>query len=318
MKKINQKINEVNLIPRIVCVVLACCLWLYVMSEQNPIMERDFVANLTVRNLEQKMMVTNLPEKVSVRLRGPRASLANVKPEEVKAFVNLGHMAVGEHTVPVTAYYSSGDVVEVSPRTVSLFIDVERSKIMRVSPSIVGTLNKDYVVDEQVVSPMEVKIKGASNRIAMVEDVVAAVDVNDRTGDFSSDDIPAVAVNKDGLEMPDIKVNPEKVKVTTLMKELEAVKDVHVNPVTEGKIREPLQLDIIRSLPDKVRISGLPSVLEKIEEVNTETVNLELIRGSKTLRADLVLPVGVKASVNQVQLNVEVENTAENGQESGN
>lgn len=317
MKTIYKKMNEVNFIPRLLCLILACCLWLYVMSEQNPIMERNFVANLSARNLEQHMMVTNIPEKVSVRLRGPRTSLANVKQDEVKAFVNLGHMAVGEHTVPVTAYYSGGDVVEVSPGTVSIFIDVERSKIMRVKPAVVGTLDKDVVVDEQVANPKEVKIKGASNRIAMVANVVAAVDVNERTGDFSSE-VPAVAVNKDGLEMPDIKINPEKVKVTTLMKQLEAVKEVHVNPVTEGKIREPLQLDIIRSLPDKVRISGLPSVLEKIDEVDTEPVNLEIITGSKTLRADLVLPVGVKASINQVQLNVEVENTAEEGQESGN
>ena len=32
-----------NLIPRIVTLFVACGLWLYVMSEQNPVIERDFV-----------------------------------------------------------------------------------------------------------------------------------------------------------------------------------------------------------------------------------------------------------------------------------
>ena len=30
-----------NLIPRIVTLIVACGLWLYVMSEQNPVIERD-------------------------------------------------------------------------------------------------------------------------------------------------------------------------------------------------------------------------------------------------------------------------------------
>lgn len=164
-------------IARIACVVLACCLWLYVMSEQNPIMERDFIVGLSQRNLTEGMLVFNMPEKVSVRVRGPRTTLANLAPDSIAAQVNLNKLTVGTHTVVVSASFAKGEVVEVSPRTVSLFIDVSKEKIV---PAVVKTLGKpatDVAVAKQVLIPSEVKIRGAATRLDVVDKIVVPVDV---------------------------------------------------------------------------------------------------------------------------------------------
>ena len=172
-------------IARIACVVLACCLWQYVMSEQNPIMERDFIVGLSQRNLTEGMLVLN-------------------------------KLTVGTHTVVVSASFAKGEVVEVSPRTVSLFIDVSKEKIV---PAVVKTLGKpatDVAVAKQVLIPSEVKIRGAATRLDVVDKIVVPVDVGGRSEDFATAS-KALVVGKDGLDMQDITVEPSQITVRTTM-----------------------------------------------------------------------------------------------------
>ena len=37
--------NRDKWFARFMCVLIACCLWLYVMSEQNPIVEKEFACS---------------------------------------------------------------------------------------------------------------------------------------------------------------------------------------------------------------------------------------------------------------------------------
>ena len=41
--------NRDKWFARFMCVLIACCLWLYVMSEQNPIVEKEFAVPLVSR-----------------------------------------------------------------------------------------------------------------------------------------------------------------------------------------------------------------------------------------------------------------------------
>ena len=45
--------NRDKWFARFMCVLIACCLWLYVMSEQNPIVEKEFAVPLASRNLTE-------------------------------------------------------------------------------------------------------------------------------------------------------------------------------------------------------------------------------------------------------------------------
>lgn len=56
-----------NLIPRIVTLIVACGLWLYVMSEQNPVIERDFVVKLQQRNVAETWLCLMRP--ITLKLR---------------------------------------------------------------------------------------------------------------------------------------------------------------------------------------------------------------------------------------------------------
>lgn len=38
-----------NMLARVIAFLIACALWMYVMNEQNPLVERNYVVNLELR-----------------------------------------------------------------------------------------------------------------------------------------------------------------------------------------------------------------------------------------------------------------------------
>ena len=68
MKFFEDLIRKENLPARIICLLVACGLWVYVMTDQNPIMERNVEVRLQQMNLPNHMMAFNVPDKVVVKV----------------------------------------------------------------------------------------------------------------------------------------------------------------------------------------------------------------------------------------------------------
>lgn len=292
-------------VARIACVIMACCLWLYVMSEQNPIIERDFVVPLGQRNLTEGMLVFNMPERVSVRVRGPRTVLAALTPNDISAYVNLNKLSVGPHTVLVTAGFDRGDIVEVSPRTVSLFVDVSKEKIVPVSVKVVGSPATDIAVGRQVLTPSEVKIRGAATRLDAVDKVVAPVDVSGRSEDFSSS-VNGLVVGKDGLDMQDITMEPEQISVRTSLVHQVKTAELPVKASFSGTLPASLKMTGAVTNPFKITVSGPPSIIDTLKEVMLEPVDLSQMMKSTTVRAKAVLPDGVQANTPLIDVQITI------------
>lgn len=76
-------------LARIMCVIVASILWVYVMNEQNPITTRSFTVPLQTVHLQDDMLVKDLPETVNVRVSGTRSQIAALRTADVKAFIDL-------------------------------------------------------------------------------------------------------------------------------------------------------------------------------------------------------------------------------------
>ena len=98
------------------------------MNEQNPIIERSFVVNLETRGLQSGMLVFNAPSKVNVKVRSSRSILGDINPDAITAYLNLDNMKVGQHSVTVACDFPKGEVLEISPKVVNLYIDVSKEK----------------------------------------------------------------------------------------------------------------------------------------------------------------------------------------------
>ena len=302
--------NRDKWFARFMCVFIACCLWLYVMGEQNPIVEKEYAVPLVTRNLTEGMIVFNVPEKVSVRVRGTRTALANMPESDVFAFVNLSKLSVGTHTILVNARFARGDVVQVTPPAVNLFIDVKKDKIVPVTAEIIGSPNKDFAVDSHLLTPSEVKVSGAATRLEALDKIFVPVDVGGRSEEFTVTQKPT-AVAKDGMDMQDVTIDPAEIIVRTKLKKRIQTATVPVKVAYKGELAGGLKITSATVNPFKVTVSGAPSVVEPLKELNLEPVDLGKITKNATVPVKILLPAGVTAARETVDVDLTVEDSSE-------
>lgn len=293
---------------RFMCVFIACCLWLYVMSEQNPIVEKEYAIPLVTRNLTEGMIVFNVPQKVSVRVRGTRTALANMPLSDIFAFVNLSNLSVGTHTILVNARFARGDVIQVTPPAVNLFIDLKKDKIVPVTAEIVGSPNKDFAVDNHLLTPSEVKVEGAATRLEALDKVFVPVDVGGRSEEFSVAQKPT-AVAKDGIDMQDVTIDPAEIIVRTKFKKKSQNVTVPVKIAYKGELPAGLKITSATVNPFKITVSGAPSAVENLKELDLEPVDLEKVTKNASVPVKILLPEGVSAARQTVDVDLTVEDT---------
>lgn len=306
MKWLEDLLKKENLLARIISIIAACALWVYVMTDQNPIVERSIDVRLQETNLPETMMVFNIPDRVLVKVRGTRTKLMDGLGNNISATIDLSNVTEGQQNVPVIVTTNVGEVIDVTPREIAVYADTVSEKNVPVEPRIVGIMSSDMTLGNCTIKPAQVTIRGATHRIARVNKVVAPIDVTE-DGDTFATESELVAVSDDGYDIPNMKIVPEKVLVSATMVNQMITVDLPVKLVTAGDLPDGVVVTQTAVIPEKVRLTAAPSALKKLKSVNTKPVNISEINGSTVLIAELDLPDKVIPQLRNVQVRISVE-----------
>ena len=306
MKFFEDLIRKENLPARIICLLVACGLWVYVMTDQNPIMERNVEVRLQQMNLPNHMMAFNVPDKVVVKVRGTRTKVSDNLENKIVATLNMKTATEGQQTIPVKVSFPNGDVVQVIPSEVSVYVDTVSEKKVPVVTRIVGAISNDMTIGHSVITPAQVTLRGATHRIDKVNKVVAPIDVTDHQGDFQTES-ELVAVSEDGYDIPNMKIIPERVMVQATMVSQMLSVDIPVKLVMSGELPKGIIVTKSEVLPDKVRITAPPSMLKELKAINTKPVDVSKLEGSMVVAGELDLPEKVIPELRTVQIRLSVE-----------
>ena len=306
MKFFEDLIRKETLPARIICLLVACGLWVYVMTDQNPIMERNVEVRLQQMNLPNHMMAFNVPDKVVVKVRGTRTKVSDNLENKIVATLNMKTATEGQQTIPVKVSFPNGDVVQVIPSEVSVYVDTVSEKKVPVVTRIVGAISNDMTIGHSVITPAQVTLRGATHRIDKVNKVVAPIDVTDHQGDFQTES-ELVAVSEDGYDIPNMKIIPERVMVQATMVSQMLSVDIPVKLVMSGELPKGIIVTKSEVLPDKVRITAPPSMLKELKAINTKPVDVSKLEGSMVVAAELDLPEKVIPELRTVQIRLSVE-----------
>ena len=306
MKFFEDLIRKENLPARIICLLVACGLWVYVMTDQNPIMERNVEVRLQQMNLPNHMMAFNVPDKVVVKVRGTRTKVSDNLENKIVATLNMKTATEGQQTIPVKVSFPNGDVVQVIPSEVSVYVDTVSEKKVPVVTRIVGAISNDMTIGHSTITPPQVTLRGATHRIDKVNKVVAPIDVTDHQGDFQTES-ELVAVSEDGYDIPNMNIIPERVMVQATMVSQMLSVDIPVKLVMSGELPKGIIVTKSEVLPDKVRITAPPSMLKELKAINTKPVDVSKLEGSMVVAAELDLPEKVIPELRTVQIRLSVE-----------
>jgi len=284
-----------NLAAKIVAVIVAAVLWLYVVNEQNPPIEASFTIPLEYQNLSPGLIVIDAPDVVRVKVRGPRSIISGVQSKDLKAYADMKDRGEGRHVVRITAAVpASLELVEINPDRINLRLE---ASVRRQFPLEIRTTGKSppgVVVERLAPAPDTVTVEGAKSIVEAIARVVATVDLTDRSATFVAEVTPQV-LTRDGREVSEVKLTPAKAKVSVLLTQ-QVKRTVSVKPEVVGSPAAGFVITHVTTEPEKIDIMGAKAVIEKIDAVFTEPVNVTGLDKDTTREVRLQIRPGLAVS----------------------
>ena len=203
-----------NLTAKILAVLFAIVLWIYVMNEQNPPIEVAFQVPLEVRNLSGQFTIYDVPDSVRIKVRGPRGVVASLSQQDIKAYVDLKGFTEGVSTAKVyAAIPGSVELVEITPDKVTARLEAVINKQATVEIWTNGNLPSGVAIAGTSSSIPQVQVEGPRTLLDSLYKVVAQVDLNGRNADFTAE-TPLMAIDREGRVIDGLTIRPGKVNVT--------------------------------------------------------------------------------------------------------
>lgn len=295
-----------NLLARIISLVVACFLWAYVMMEQNPVIERYYEVPLQQKNVTETMAIFNAPDVVTVQVRASRLLLDDSATAAISAYIDLKGVAEGQQKLPVNAFFSRGEVVNVFPKEVNVLVDHITEKTVPVVTQVVDNSDEDLTVDNNGIDPAYVTLKGASSKLSKIREVVAPVNIKGQRENFQAECV-LTALDENDKPVTDVQILPDKATVNAVIIRKMISEELPVRVAISGELQEGVSITQMQVLPERVRITAPPSVLKKMEEISTKPIDITSLNGSVEVAAELDLPDKVIPDVRAVRVRFSVE-----------
>lgn len=200
---------------KLLAALLAILGWAYFRFASNPVIAARFEQQLSVPIVSENLPVgyiAHFTDKDAVVTVAQKRGEPPVKPEEIKAILDLSNKAVGVYNVPVLLVAPDIAVKSLSPASVSLTIEKVDDRSYPVSLHYTGTSSTSVVVNDATMMPKSVTLHGPTSLLEQVSAVRVDVPLPGQPQDLDSMVRPS-AVNSLGQEIAGIDVSPDLVRV---------------------------------------------------------------------------------------------------------
>lgn len=271
---------------RVLSVLMAILLWVYVNNEQNPVKEQIISVPLQDTGRQESYAVGDMPSAVSVRYQVSRGNLTGLSESDFKATIDLSGVAEGEQSLPVEVVPPKGvQVTQVSPARVKIYVDRIVERQIPVVAAMKGGAAAGYSAMEPLVQPAAVTARGPRRILESINQFVITMDINAATG-LTEKELPVSSGSKQ------VQVTPKLVKVTVPITPLPS-KIVNVRTALSGSPAEGYEAGEVAAQPDGVRVSAPSGILNGIDGLTTEPVDISGAKQDVNTVARLVVPSGV-------------------------
>jgi YbbR domain-containing protein len=291
---------------RILALIMAVVLWLYVTNEQNPPVEASVSVPLEVRGVAETLVATDAPDAVRVKVRGPRSITAGLTPQDIKAYIDLRGAAEGRHAVRIYALVpTSLELVEVQPDKITVRVDGKASRTLPVEVRVTGSAPAGTVITTTTLTPRQVTVTGPKAVVESVDRVIVPLDITGKSADFTIQAAPLL-VSRDGRTVEGLGVEPGRISVAAGIAKGVAKKTVDIKTIIFGDMAPGTALKSVVTTPPRVELSGDPQEIAKIDYVYTEPISVAGISKDTEKEVKLQIKDGLVASQAAVTVKISV------------
>lgn len=192
---------------------LAIVGWAYFRFTTNPVIAARFDQQLSVPIATTNLAtgsIAQYPDKVAIVTIEPKPGEPPIKPEEIKAVLDLSGRTAGVYNVPVQVVAPSVVVKSLSPASVTLSIEKIEQKVLPVA--IYYGSQANVVVSHYALTPASVTVSGPTSDLSQVATVRVEMPLNAAATSLN-EMIRPIAVDSSGNEIHDVQVAPNLIRV---------------------------------------------------------------------------------------------------------
>lgn len=298
-----------NIPLKILALVFAMLLWGYVLTDQKPLRTKiipdvtlsfDGEAELLAQGFCVRGNREEILQTVAVAVRAQITNYAYLTHNTVSATVSLKNISEArEYTLPVQATVSSsfGTVQSITPATVTVEIDLKRTKTIPVTTKFSGELPNGYWADmDAITTTARIDITGPMTDIAKVARAECVVDLTDRTSTiYSTFDV--VLYDADNNVIPsDILI--DTLPSSTVRLPIFPVKvvpiDVMGSLIGHDNLAANHELISAVSTPPTVRLVGEAAILDSISSLQLQPITVNGLNELTTVDSTIIVPEDVR------------------------
>lgn len=266
------------------------------MSEENPTITKEFrnieVSLSNYSSLERQGLVIMEPKdpKITIKISGKRNYVNRILEEDILASVDLSGYSEGSVKVPVYIDVPSEvRIVDYHPKEILFKFEKLVRKEAVVTVDTDGSLPQGYVLGEPEIKPQSVYIEGPRSWVDSVTDVVATVDLTNRTEDIKVT-VPIKLIDEKGDDVRGVEKEQNLVDVFIPVYK---VKKVPIELQTENQLPDNYEVMDISINPSEIEIKGKKEDLKNINSIKTMPIDINYLIGKRNVVVELDLPENI-------------------------
>jgi len=295
--------NE-TLFNKIISVVIALILWVYVVNVVNP-PSSTTISNVPVQLLNQEVLaasnlaIAGIGEyTVDVILEGARSDIIDINLEDITATADLFGFSKGQNYLIVSVSVPGKiTVTEIKSGRIQVYID-ERVTVSKPVFLQVDDLVKGYEVGGVTLNPNTIDVTGAKSVVDTVQSILIKTSEDQINTEPSTIKLSGLPIDEQGNEVIGVRMSSTYVDLSASLYKL---KVVLLEVPVEGITNNDMEL-IVKSMPETITIKGSAEALGNVNAIVALPIRIESTGGDVSLPIVPVLPQGIEIAEESVGL----------------
>lgn len=297
-----RKRTESDLLLKIIAVIFAFLLWMFVINTDNPVIKKTF-SDVPVDMLNEQVLddlnqtyKIEAGDTVSFTVKGKKDVVDRLTKSDFRATADVSSMSdVHAILIKVEALrYKSQLDIDTGGATVKVVLEDVKSDQIPVVVNVKGKPASGYTVSSQTATPNLISVSGPKSVVSRIKQIVAVVNVAGVKKDVTmTQSVKCYDEDGDEVSQDRIKLDTNKIKVKI---GLSRTKVVPFKVDTKGNPGKGYVLGSIDYEPKQIEITGSQDDLDQISSIKLASLDISDSTKSieKTIKAsDIKLPDGI-------------------------
>jgi YbbR domain-containing protein len=257
---------------------------------------------------EDQIVESQSVAKVNAILTGGTFDLTQLQASflSIKAVADIRGDSSGTHEVPLTLQNVPDTLhYQIIPDTISVTIEKKQSKTVSIKVGVMGQAGQGFVADSPIVSSSTTTVYGPEEAVNQVASVQAVVSI-DHAQKTIQENVALIPVDQSGKQVDGVELSNKNVFVKVPIHS--PTKDVLLQAVTNGNVKNGYLIDQIQINPDHATVTGPMDVLGKMESTySLPPIDVTGLDHDKTFTIQLQKPQGaIDISPQSVNVTVKI------------